>query len=419
MLSVVLLLVSTAALPAPSAALTCVSPSGSAVDWWFLIKQPRWADKGHSDCIGNCEGSAYVFVTSDNPSSWQIGENISASSSLLGLQLAGIYSGAVSSYVMYNDQLPNGTWTEVFGHSKGFFAYDSTSAYFVQHSIPKFPNYQSGGYNYRSGELWYGQHAFCMSIKPAVLDEIAGMMLYSYPLVYDYALADTSLPNVASIVTGKTNRSGTNATVVDTAWANLTLLGKANDAGVDMLDALVAPKLKESLLSQSWLNSGGPIGGYCPSSGYDVIDELALTLPLSSQSLGGQPMGTKPIEHVTYEDHSKWAVAKASGSDWWCALDNNHVQSQFKRSGLAVCWQSAPIAALLRTAATSVGSCGAPAPTSPCCYYRDASCKAGTTCCASSGKSYASETSCTHYGAVHNCVWETAKDTCVVGSARR
>ena len=27
-----------------------------------------------------------------------------------------------------------------------------------------------------------------------------------------------------------------------------------------------------ALHSQSWLNSGGPIGGYCPASGYNVTD---------------------------------------------------------------------------------------------------------------------------------------------------
>jgi deoxyribonuclease-2 len=165
-----------------TAALSCLGPSGTAVDWWFMIKQPRWGDRSRSQCIGNCEGTAYAFVTSESPSSWQTGENITSTSSLLGVQLAGIYSGAVPNYVMYNDQLPNGTWTEVYGHSKGFFAYDATSAYFVQHSIPKFPNFVSGGYLYGSGQLYYGQHAFCMSVTPSALDEIASIMLWSYPV---------------------------------------------------------------------------------------------------------------------------------------------------------------------------------------------------------------------------------------------
>jgi len=397
-----------------TAALSCLGPSGTAVDWWFMIKQPRWGDRSRSQCIGNCEGTAYAFVTSESPSSWQTGENITSTSSLLGVQLAGIYSGAVPNYVMYNDQLPNGTWTEVYGHSKGFFAYDATSAYFVQHSIPKFPNFVSGGYLYGSGQLYYGQHAFCMSVTPSALDEIASIMLWSYPLVYDYALTDTGLTNVASVVAGQ-NRSGTHVTTVSTSWASLTVLGKANDAGIDMLDSLVAPHLELSLVSQSWLNSGGPIGGYCPASGYDVVDELSLTLPL--------PTGAAAT-HVTYEDHSKWAVANSSTSNWWCANDNNHVESQEKRSGLSVCWQDANVAKLLRTACTSIGGCGAPSPPSPgpgpsgsCCYYHSTSCTAGQTCCTSSGKSYSSASSCARYGATHHCVWEAANSTCVVGSS--
>ena len=46
----------------------------------------------------------------------------------------------------------------------------------------------------------------------------------------------------------------------------------------------------------------------------------------------------------------------------WCALDNNHVESQLSRSGLAVCSRASGMAALLRGAATEIGQCVPPPP---------------------------------------------------------
>ena len=340
----------------------------------------------------------------------------SATGSLLGTTLAGIYDGSVKNYVFYNDQLPDGSWSEKYGHSKGFFAFDSTSGFWVQHSIPKFPNNVKDGYNYRSGEMWYGQHAFCMSLTPAQLEGVAGVLQYAYPQVYDHALADTSLPSVNAVVAGQ-SAQGTTAQTVTAAWGGLTLLGKASAADEDMLDRLISPKLGTSMLSQSWLNSGGPIGGYCPSSGVEVHDIQALGLPANDA-------------HLTQADHSKWAVAQAAGSAWWCALDNNHVDSQKTRSGLAVCMQQAAVAGLLRAAATAKGPCGAPTPPAPgpspgpapppasnCCYYDDAKCVVGQTCCASSGRSYKMITTCEHYGKKHGCVWDLKQLKCIVGNA--
>jgi len=223
------------------------------------------------------------------------------------------------------------------------------------------------------------------------------VLQYANPQVYDHALHDTSWPHVNAIVAG-TKSDGTTATTVDAGWATLTLLGKASAADEDMLDGLVSTKLATSLLSQSWLNSGGPLGGYCPVSGHDVLDALELTLP-------------GPDKHVTYVDHAKWAVGKPNGSAWWCALDNNHVASQKKRSGLAVCWEHQQVAALLRAAVTSEGQCGAPPSPPPqhCCFYHDATCTKGMTCCTGNGVSYQSESTCAHYGSKHGCVWEQGK----------
>ena len=284
----------------------------------------------------------------------------------------------------------------------------------MQHSIPKFPAVVKQGYDYLEGELWYGQHAFCLSLSRGALDAIAGVMQYANPFVYQHALPDASLPNVAAVVAGKNVASGVATKTVDAGWATLTMLGKSTAAHVDMLDALVAPTFQTTALGQSWLNSGGPIGGYCPATGEDALDILAVSLPPDDM-------------HVTYNDHSKWAVAQKASSSWWCGMDNNHVASQLKRSGLAVCLQHLPMATLLRSSAPQVGTCGAPPPPpgptpgpapgpkpSSCCYYDSSSCATGITCCSSSGVSYQSQYSCDRYGAKHGCVWHFDDSQCIV-----
>lgn len=171
-------------LPLLAAALhgSCVDESGSPVDWWFLLKHPRWSTSTSkkTHCIGDCKGDTYVWVSSVSSAGWQTGAApVTSADSLLGKQLAGIYDGTIPNYAFYNDQLPNGSWSEVYGHSKGFLGYTNDSAFWVQHSIPKFPNYKKDGYEYQTGELWYGQHAFCMTLTKEALNEIGSAMSYA------------------------------------------------------------------------------------------------------------------------------------------------------------------------------------------------------------------------------------------------
>ena len=85
---------------------------GSPVDWWFLYMQPRWADKGRQEPVGNGEGDTYVYASSARNYEWKVGATVvNSSTCLLGKNLEGIYDGTVENFVFYNDQLPNGSWT--------------------------------------------------------------------------------------------------------------------------------------------------------------------------------------------------------------------------------------------------------------------------------------------------------------------
>jgi deoxyribonuclease-2 len=401
------------------AAAQCLDEAGAAVDWWLLLKHP--ADSG-----GDGSGTQYVYATSADTSSLKPGKGkVTDADSLLGRQMEGVYSGHDANYVMYNDQTPDGQYSLKYGHSKGFFAYNATNGYWVQHSIPHFPNYQSKGYLYGSGQEKYGQHAFCMTMSPDAINEIADVMRYSNGWVYDHK-TDGSLPYVEDIVNGKKiSSTGTIMKDVQAAWGVVKLFGKTENFDSGMVPELIAPEVKQTMLVQSWLNGGGPLGPYCPASKFDVFDIRKVALGAGDT-------------HETRYDHSKWAVAKSPDSHWFCGVDNNHVRSQNTRSGLAACVQHPALSGLMRGAVASADtSCQAPAPgpspppgphpspappgPSPpaksCCLYHDAAgaCSAGETCCSGSHKSYQSADSCSKYGGKHKCVWTGGQ--CVVGNS--
>mmetsp|Transcript_70624 Transcript_70624/g.132162 ORF Transcript_70624/g.132162 Transcript_70624/m.132162 type:complete len:405 (+) Transcript_70624:50-1264(+) len=378
--------------------ISCLDEAGSRVDWWFMIKRPQ---SGEFVYMTSATSQTGVFEPGSQP--------VTDSTSLLGKELAQIYDGSIKNYIFYNDELPNGTWTEEYGHTKGFLGWDDSTAFWVQHSVPKFPNFVSEGYLYGQGQEIYGQHAFCMTMSTANIDELATVMQYSDPLIYDYH-TDGSLQNIEDLLHGKVAESGTIIKDIALPWGSMRLFGKTSAAYVDMMNDVIAPNFKSSMLSQSWLNSGEPFGSTCPKSGYDVFDVAELQLPPSET-------------HDTHKDHSKWAVEKATtvgdAFPYACGIDNNHVHSQLRRAGLAACMQELGLSKALRSAAMKITPCGGPSPTPAppskrCCFYHDDSCSAGTLCCSATHRSYQSEKTCMQYGAPHRCRWTGSE--CVVPS---
>lgn len=385
--------------------LRCKNEAGTEVDWWFMIKYP--------DAASQSLGGAYYSAMDSESKSWAASSiSVESSSSILGVNLDPIYASPKGdiSYVFYSDQHPDGTWTRDYGHSKGVIAYDSESGFFLQHSVPKFPNYVDQGYHYGSGQEKFGQHALCVSLELATLDQVAFVMKYSHPWVYDSHLAAApKLANVSDVV--KEVNFNATASFIDltistsNSLGDLRLFGKTALYNKDMMDSVVAPALKFDLWSQSWLNSGGTLGAYCPK-GFSVLD-------VQTSNFGS---ATEPWK--TNDDHSKWAIAPMS--DWVCGNDNNRVYSQFERSGLSICFQQPDIHSTLKSGVKKEGNCGPSPPEGECCYYKDTSCKVGDVCCKSGCKdpftcSYTEEGCSGRYGQKHHCTWQN--DTCFVGSS--
>ncbi len=472
----------------------CKDESGNDVDYWFAYKYPLYASSEY-------DGVRYSFLTSSDPSDFSLSAyNVTdADNSIIGVTLAPIYAAAAAQkkakaeadarkekeiaakgvdpsslsssssssssssttsaadsnnssssfsslpgsslgFMFYNDQWPDGTYTESYGHSKGVLAFDDDGGYFLQHSVPDFPNWADEGYLYGSSQEKYGQQLSCFSLALDQLNAVAEGMKYSGPWVYDYtplgakSSGNASLEAVTAVINGSTRSlywtnasSETSATTL--GGLALSVFAKTGGYGQDMIDQVVSPVLDTPLWSQSWLNSGDPLGPYCPLDGDYVVDTETLQY--------GAP-GTEPWP--TADDHAKWVVSVSRRTDWLCIVDNNRCKSQYTRGGLATCtegaseWHDALKAGVLTEA-----SCDSPSDDEfddgdfdddtasadddrdddlTCCYSSQTKpCSSGDVCCLSGCSppaecSYTEQGCSGEYGQIHDCTWEN--DMCVV-----
>mmetsp|Transcript_42125 Transcript_42125/g.51138 ORF Transcript_42125/g.51138 Transcript_42125/m.51138 type:complete len:431 (-) Transcript_42125:447-1739(-) len=389
-------------------AVKCKNEGGDEVDWWFALKYPLAASQSF-------DGQHYSVIDSKTLTWADAKSKVTEDTSVFGTTLGPILASPKGdiSYAFYNDEHPDGNWTEDYGHSKGAFAFDDNEGFFLHHSIPKFPNYADKSYDYGYGQTKYGQHAFCISLDLTTLDTIAYVLKYATPWVYS-SNNKGSLGNVTDLLKGvsfnNTKSTSTSVTAHPTSnsISTLKLYGKTQQFGADMMDSVIAVDgLSSSWWSQSWLNSGGPLGAFCPEKqDVSVVD-------VRTMSYGS---GTDSWD--TVNDHSKWAISTSGG--YVCMNDNNRVESQFRRGGLSVCFQQPDLYKVLKAGVDKEGECGAgpspgPSPPSPpsgkCCYFEDKDCVVGDVCCKTGCKnpftcSYKRSSCSGIYGQKHHCEWD-------------
>ena len=98
--------------------------------------------------------------------------------------------------VAWNDEKPTGEVNSTCAHSKGLIAYSLTAqkGLLFSHSIPKYPAIVGGQVQatIASSQNIYGQSMACFSMTLKELDDIAQMMLITYPFMYGSSVTDTS-----------------------------------------------------------------------------------------------------------------------------------------------------------------------------------------------------------------------------------
>ncbi|KAJ8950996.1 hypothetical protein NQ318_006380 [Aromia moschata] len=192
--------------------LQCIDENNNPVDWFIAYKLPEI--KHHHKLLK--AGVAYMYMTSVDNQSWTFSNlSINATNSIIANTLQGLYNGEKNiSYILYNDE-PEGKKKSNKGHTKGVVMANSTSGFWLIHSVPHFPILGKTYIYPRTGAV-YGQSFLCISMDLNNLNKAGIQLQYNNPEIYlqniDVNLK-TSLPDLV--------KAAENITVNVPPWYNV------------------------------------------------------------------------------------------------------------------------------------------------------------------------------------------------------
>lgn len=330
--------------------LQCVDETNNNVDWYVLYKIPR--GNHNNKLVKN--GEAYLYMSSNSMGSWKL-SNLSVNSSLsfLGNSLKPLYNTKKNKqllHILYNDEPPTKHPNLKKGHTKGIVVADKQGGFWIVHSIPLFPPPSDNSYLYPHTGMHYGQSALCISFNAKIMNKIGVQLIFNEPQIYSSNIP-TDLVSIYPKLNDVINHKKiSNAPYFHKSKLN-SLLGKGflsfaknKQFNKDLYSDWVAPNLKVGMYAETWLNGPGKLISDCNKS-YSVNNVRGIKLEMIN------------LKFKSSSDHSKWAVANNSGSNWICIGDINRAEHQLHRGGGTVCVNDKRISAAYRNSINSVEPC--------------------------------------------------------------
>ena len=294
---------------------------------WVIYKLPHDND---SDSKWIKEGTGYLYLDSENSGKFILPDkSINDSRSSAGHTLSQIYNSSPESvgYAMYNDEEPDETKDFMRAHSKGVVSYDSSSGFWLVHSVPKYPPYSNSSYSYPWSGTVYGQSMLCMSLPLIGINKAGRQFQTNGPHFYNYSMPESLQSQLQDLYDATKYNKTVNGTdfniemLITTGGNDFTSFAKSEFFEKDLYASLVSLTLKKPLLVESWVR-GDVVPSCCPPSpncSYDVYDVETL-------SFGGI------MNFTEKQDHSKWAVADDKST--LCIGDINRMVSSPLSIGL-------------------------------------------------------------------------------------
>lgn len=317
----------------------CLDENSHPVDYWVAIKHPQGTNYFYYD------STDHIF----NISPYSMNDTTAGALTYTTKQLW----LKDTSYVIYNDQPPKAQQVHAnatkFGHSKGFFAFDSNSdnGFFMTHSIPLYPlgPKQTDTYRGLGSNAWtYAQNILCLSVTGTVLNAMAKLFLLNKPQIYDSILDVSSYTTIQQLIDGKSS------TVKQCLSAPFTLIPftlytKTAEWNNDLYSECITPSQEDTLWVETWIR-GSAIGPNCPPSTYNTLDIQYLSFVVDSNTYAWSET----------QDHSKWAITK--NKDIICMSDINRMTTQYSRGGGSICFSDPLLHGILKRATTKTNVCG-------------------------------------------------------------
>jgi len=316
---------------------SCISDSGSHVDFAYAFKYPK--------------GFEYAYMDSDHKL-FKSAHTLDSSSSSISKTIEQRHNSGVS-YVMWNDEPPKGSKSAApNAHAKGLLLFTSSGGVWLTHSLPLFP---SEGATSASG-LWadasedFGQSYLCITVTAAEIHKLAPMFKITRPTVYASSFAsgaESTFSDIKEVVDKDWDKSTmtTTVSIKSKAGQTFTVYGKAGhwgddkDPKADLYRDLVEPALGEKLYMEGWRRGRGVWGPACGKD--EVLDITAVTFPGNDWD--------------TMNDHSKWAVGESGTA--FCVGDLNRADGQDKRGGATVCIHDSSFSSQMRNVISTTDKC--------------------------------------------------------------
>lgn len=329
--------------------LNCFDERGMKTDWHILLKAPAISSSSNPNVS---QGTGFAYM--DPGSNLHLAYNdITSDNNAVAITLSALYGGDTSSlgWVMYNDEDPVSGQTcfdTACGHTKGVLGFDATGAFWLLHSVPKFPPGPQQGYSYPHSGQMYGQSFLCVSLSFDQVEQVAHQLRYSQPHIYSSNIPSnlaSQLPTLAAVINGdhETSPSTSAMSLPSVGGVNFTSLAKTAQWGKSIYEDLVAPTYNANLYIETWMRP--KLASFCtPQYQYNVMDINSITLP------GG-------VSFTEYHDHSKWAMSADSGTPLVCIGGVNHQTTQFTRSGGTMCFLNSRVYKAFANIVTDADSC--------------------------------------------------------------
>uniref|UniRef100_A0A914KG89 Deoxyribonuclease II n=1 Tax=Meloidogyne incognita TaxID=6306 RepID=A0A914KG89_MELIC len=323
---------------------SCKSPTGADVDWFVAYKLPN--------SISN--GTSFLYADSKNGEDWTLSKaNIEDETSAIGRTILQIFEAKKAKtdlIALYNDENPNDGKTDSGrAHMKGVVVSSNKNGFWLVHSVPKFPLSSEEKYLYPESGKRNGQSFFCLSFSSDALEQIGHQLFVAQPNFYDVQLPSSFEEKFADLA-NSINKKSYPKSKPSFSVANLQLLdgtkitsfSKHKRFAKDLYYDLVAPELKSSFYTETWLVGPGDLPSDCDTN-FKIHNIQSIQF-------------SKPFDAIKFDntkDHSKWAVSQ----EIICIGDINRQKSQSKRGGGTVCMKNKNIAKIYFSAIGAVECC--------------------------------------------------------------
>ncbi|XP_022326006.2 plancitoxin-1-like [Crassostrea virginica] len=315
----------------------CLNPNRKPVDWFLVYKTPQ--DPRNPQRFIS-QGVGFYYMDSHRPELTLSATPINGEGHALYNTLQQIYLNYfVVEYGMYNDDPPSASnktrgSASSPGITKGVYAFDKRTGFWLITSIPKFPPPKSKGYSFNMEAVGDGHLALCVTMNDGNVPNLQKIFKVTQPRFYDGRGSNEQVPAPQHL---------TNTLVLDLYTHDLVQLKYLAKGTADAKDVypLVASSLQMNLLVQTLRSSAG-VPSKC--SDYKVINISKVKFP-----------DTVVFPSLT-RDRSKWAVTEKLGR-WICVGDLDRVTPSFGQSGGVLCMVNYSAWKVLHNITAAIESC--------------------------------------------------------------